>query len=60
MLPGVAGAGVTVTAIAVGVLVPQLLSAVTLMLPDTLPKFTEMDVVPCPATMVLPEGTVQV
>jgi len=40
-------------------LAPQLLPAETVMLPEALAKFTSMPVVPCPAVMVAPEGTVQ-
>jgi hypothetical protein len=55
--PGVAGAEVTEIEAEDAAPVPQVLEAVTLTLPEALPKFTEMEVVPCPAVMVAPEGT---
>ncbi len=60
MLPGAEGAEPTATARVDAELVPQLEDAVTLTLPDVLPKFTDIEVVPCPAVMLDPEGTVQV
>ncbi len=41
-------------------LVPQALLAVTLTLPEIFPKTIVTEVVPCPAVIQLPEGTVQV
>jgi hypothetical protein len=60
MLPGVAGTGDTFTDRLPGELVPQLLFAVTLTFPDKLPKFTIMEVVPCPPVIEAPAGTVHV
>ena len=40
--------------------VPQLLPAVTVMLPPVVPEVTVIEVVPAPAVMLHPEGTVQV
>ena len=60
MLPGVAGADVTVTETLLALLVPQLLLAVTLTLPEVLPNATLMDVVPCPDVTEAPAGTVHV
>ena len=61
--PGVAGAaGETVTVTELDPLVPQLLPAVTEMLPlfPYAPVVTVIDVVPAPAVIVQPVGTVQV
>ena len=61
--PGVAGVpGFTVTAKVLTALVPQELSAVTVILPfcPALPVVTVIEVVPAPAVMVHPAGTVQV
>ena len=41
-------------------LVPQLLVAVTEILPEEAPKFTRMLVVPCPLAIVAPAGAAQV
>lgn len=41
-------------------LLPQELSAVTVISPPVVPEVTLMDVVPCPEFMVQPLGTVQV
>ena len=60
IVPGVAGLLVIVTAKTLAVLVPQPLLAVTLTLPEVEPKVIVAEVVPCPAVIVLPEGTVQV
>jgi hypothetical protein len=60
MAPGVAGIEVTVTAEVWALLVPQVLPAVTVTFPDVVPKLTEIEVVPCPDTMVAPDGTVHV
>ena len=38
-------------------LVPHKLPAVTETFPELVPKFTEILVVPCPATMTAPAGT---
>ena len=61
--PGVEGAaGDTVTVTELDPLVPQLLPAVTEMLPlfPYAPVVTVIDVVPAPAVIVQPVGTVQV
>ena len=50
----------TVTAKVFALLAPQALSAVTDMFPEVEPKVTVIPVVPCPAVMVAPEGTVHV
>jgi len=60
---GIAGAeGIlrTVTASMLAPLVPQLLLAVTVTLPDVVPMVTVIEVVPVPAVIVAPAGTVQV
>ena len=56
------GVGRTVTAKLLAALVPQLLPAVTVILPfcPAVPVVTVMDVVPAPAVMLQPVGTVQV
>ena len=53
------GMGVNVIAKVCAALVPQLLLAVTLTLPLEVPKVITMPVVPCPAVILVPEGTVQ-
>jgi len=58
MAPGVAGGGNRATAKVLAALAPQVLSAVTSISPELLPKVTVMDVVPAPAVMLAPEGTV--
>ena len=59
MVPGVAGAGVSVTASWLAALFPQLFPEVTATFPEVVPQSTEMAMVFCPETMVAPEGTVQ-
>ena len=62
MAPGVAGAaGRTVTASEFAALVPQLLPAVTVILPlfPVEPVVTVIEVVPCPFEIDHPAGTVQ-
>jgi hypothetical protein len=61
MLEGAAGAEeFTVTAEQLEALVPQVFDAVTHTLPEVVPNVTVIDVVPCPAVMLAPEGTVHV
>jgi hypothetical protein len=60
MAPGVLGAVVTVTAAVWALLLPQLLFAVTATLPEVLPKFTVIALVPWPDATVAPVGTVHV
>ena len=63
MAPGVAGvAGLTVTAKLLAALVPQLLPAVTVIFPfcPAVPVVTVIEVVPVPAVIDHPVGTVQV
>ena len=60
MAPGAAGGTDMVTGRVPAPLVPQLLLAVTLIVPPLVPKFTVIEFVPCPETMVAPAGTVQV
>jgi len=61
IVPGVAGADITVTARALAELVPQLFPAVTLILPfcPAEPVVTVIEVVPVPEVIVQPVGTVQ-
>jgi hypothetical protein len=60
MEPGVLRLPDEVTTIELATLEPQLLFAVTSILPDVLPNVTVIDVVNCPAVIVDPEGTVHV
>ena len=63
MIFGVAGVpGLTVTANALAALVPQSLEAVTVMFPfwPVAPEVTVIVVLPCPAVMLQPVGTVHV
>lgn len=60
MLAGAEGTGLIVIARELALDVPQALFAVTVMLPEEAPKETVIDVVPCPAVIVAPEGTVHV
>jgi len=50
----------TVTAKVLGELLPQELSAVTVILPELPPNVTVIEVLPCPAVILLRKGTVQV
>ena len=54
-----AGLGSTVTGKQVAMLVPQALPAVTQTVPEVLPKVTVIVLLPCPAVMEEPDGTVQ-
>ena len=56
---GATGLVVIATDIELAVLVPQELPAVTLILPDEPPNVTVTDVVPEPAVIEAPDGTVQ-
>jgi hypothetical protein len=56
----VAGALVTVIAFVAALEVPQALEAVTVTFPEVDPKVTVALVVPCPAVIVAPAGTVHV
>ena len=60
MLPGVPGVLLIVIGSELDELVPQVLLALTLTLPDNVPIVTLTDVVPCPLLMVASAGTVQV
>jgi hypothetical protein len=60
MDPGVAGVVFTVKAKVAAVDVPQAFVAVTVTFPDVEPEVTVIDVVPCPAVIVAPVGTVHV
>jgi hypothetical protein len=63
IVPGAEGVpGNTVTATVLGVLIPQLLPAETLIFPfcPEAPVVTVIEVVPCPAVIVQPIGTVHV
>ena len=57
---GVGGIGFTVTARLLGLPAPQLLLAITLILPEALPKVIATEVVPCPAFIAAPAGTLHV
>lgn len=62
MVPGVAGVpGLTDTANVLALLVPQLLVAVTVILPfwPAVPAVTVIELVPAPPVIVHPAGTVQ-
>ena len=62
MPEGVAGAESGATGLTVRLLagpVPQLLLAVTVTLPDEVPMVTVIELVPAPAVIEAPEGTVQ-
>ena len=59
-VPGVAGVELTVTARVAAELVPQVLPAVTVTFPAVLPQVTVIDVVPWPAVIDAPDGTVHV
>lgn len=52
--------GLTATAKDCAALVPQEFPAVTVIFPPEVPEVTVTDVVPCPAVMFHPEGTVHV
>ena len=54
------GNGLTTMALQLVELVPQLLPAVTQILPEELPKVTIIEVVPCPDDIDAPDGTVHV
>ena len=56
----VVGEAINVIARELAALVPQLLVAVTEILPEEAPKFTRMFVVPCPLVIVEPAGAAQV
>jgi hypothetical protein len=60
IVPGTEGAAVTIITRLLAELVPQLLPAVTLTLPDAVPKVMVALVVPCPADTVPPAGGVQI
>jgi len=60
IVPGWAGAEFTVTASVRAVLEPLALLAVTDMLPELDPKVTVMEVVPDPAVIEAPLGTLHV
>jgi len=57
--PAAATVGVTVTALLELVPLPQLLLGVTLTFPEVVPQVTVIEVLPCPAVMLAPAGTVQ-
>ena len=54
-----AGGKTKLTLMLIDGLVPQLLEALTLIVPDEVPKVTVILSVPCPEVMVAPLGTVQ-
>jgi len=58
--PGVGGGVPNPTVRQLELLVPQLLPAVTQILPPETPTETFIEVVPCPLTIVHPAGTVHV
>jgi hypothetical protein len=58
MTPVVPSVGVTVTVFVAGAPVRQLLLGVTVTSPEVPPKVTVIDVVPAPAVMLAPVGTV--
>ena len=58
--PGAGGGGAIFIVRQVEELVPQLLDAVTQIVPPVAPKVTEILVVPCPEFIVEPDGAVHV
>jgi len=60
MALGTAGTGVTIIACEEATLEPQVLSAVTPILPADAAKSTVIEVAPVPEVMVAPPGTVHV
>jgi hypothetical protein len=57
----IVGVGLTVTLREAGELLPQVLLAVTVTLPEAaVPQLTVAEVLPCPAVIEAPEGTDQV
>ena len=59
MVPGLAGSCVIVTDMDCAGPLPQLLAGTTLMLPLEAPQSTFTVDVPCPLTIVVPVGTLQ-
>ena len=60
IVPGWAGAVAIMMALVLAALLPDALSAVTVTLPAVEPKVTVIEVVPSPAVIEAPVGTVQV